>query len=31
VAAYLDRLRRRPSFTRALKEAEPYWANFPKG
>ena len=30
-AAYLDRLRKRPSFARALKEAEPFWANFPKG
>ena len=29
-AAYLDRLTRRPSFARALKEAEPYWAMFPK-
>jgi glutathione S-transferase len=30
-AAYLDRLSKRPSFARALKEAKPYWANFPKG
>lgn len=30
VAAYLDRLRKRPSFARALKEAEPFWVNFPK-
>lgn len=29
-AAYLRRLRERPSFARALKEAEPYWAMFPK-
>ncbi|MBI1209992.1 MAG: glutathione S-transferase family protein [Alphaproteobacteria bacterium] len=28
--AYLGRLSKRPSFARALKEAEPYWANFPK-
>jgi glutathione S-transferase len=30
VAAYLDRLMRRPSFARAVKEAEPYRALFPK-
>jgi len=29
-AAYLRRLRERPSFARAVKEAEPYWALFPK-
>ena len=29
-AAYLDRLRLRPSFARAIKEAEPYLAFFPK-
>jgi glutathione S-transferase len=29
-AAYLDRLRQRPSFARAVKEAEPYFAMFPK-
>ncbi len=29
VAAYLDRLVARPSFARALKEAEPYFAMFP--
>lgn len=29
-AVYLRRLRERPSFARALKEAEPYWALFPK-
>jgi len=28
-AAYLDRLERRPSFARALKEAKPYFALFP--
>lgn len=28
-AAYLDRLRERPSFARVLKEAEPYLAMFP--
>lgn len=28
--AYLDRLTKRPSFARALKEAEPYRAAFPK-
>jgi len=30
VAAYLNRLKERPSFARTLKEAEPYFANFPK-
>lgn len=30
VAAYLARLKKRPSFERALAEAEPYWALFPK-
>lgn len=29
--AYYKRLSARPSYARALKEAEPYWANFPKG
>ncbi len=29
-AAYLDRLKARPSFARVLKEAEPYFAMFPK-
>jgi len=29
-AAYLERLSKRPSFARALKEAEPYSAMFPK-
>ncbi len=29
-AGYLDRLRKRPSYARTLREAEPYWANFPK-
>jgi glutathione S-transferase len=29
-AAYLDRLTRRPSFARALKEAQPYFAMIPK-
>ena len=29
-AAYLDRLKARPSFARALEEAQPYWALFPK-
>jgi glutathione S-transferase len=28
--AYLERLKGRPSFARVLKEAEPYFANFPK-
>ena len=30
VAAYLDRLRQRPSYARVLKEAEPYFQYFPK-
>jgi glutathione S-transferase len=30
VAAYLGRLRARPSYARALKEAEPYFAMFPR-
>ena len=30
VAAYLDRLMKRPSYARALKEAEPYFAMIPK-
>jgi len=30
VAAYLDRLKARPSYARALKEAEPYFALIPK-
>ena len=30
VAGYLDRLMRRPSFARALEEAQPYFALFPK-
>jgi glutathione S-transferase len=30
VAAYLDRLRARPSYARVLKEAEPYFAMFPR-
>ena len=30
VAAYLRRLMKRPSYERALKEAEPYFALFPK-
>jgi glutathione S-transferase len=29
-AAFLGRLKERPSFARALREAEPYWALFPK-
>ncbi len=29
VSAYLDRLRARPSFHRVLKEAEPYFVDFP--
>jgi glutathione S-transferase len=29
-AAYLDRLMERPSFARAVKEAQPYVALFPK-
>jgi glutathione S-transferase len=31
VAAYLDRLKQRPSYARALKEAEPYFRFFPEG
>ena len=31
VATYLERLKRRPSHARALKEAEPYFQFFPKG
>ncbi len=30
VAAYLERLKQRPSFARVLKEAEPYFAMMPK-
>jgi glutathione S-transferase len=30
-ARYLDRLKDRPSFARVLKEAEPYFSNFPQG
>ena len=30
LVAYLDRLRRRPSYARTLKEAEPYFKFFPK-
>jgi glutathione S-transferase len=30
VAAYLDRLKARPSFARVIKEAEPYFHMFPK-
>ena len=30
VAAYLDRLMKRPSYARVLKEAEPYFKLFPK-
>ena len=30
VTAYLRRLKERPSFARALKEAQPYWHMFPK-
>ena len=30
VAAYFERLKARPSFARVLKEAEPYFAMFPK-
>ena len=30
VAAYLERLMKRPSFARAVKEAQPYFALFPK-
>ena len=29
-SAYLQRLRERPSFARVLREAEPFWAIFPK-
>jgi glutathione S-transferase len=29
-AAYLERLMQRPSFARAVKEAEPYRAMFPR-
>jgi glutathione S-transferase len=29
LAAYLDRLKRRPSFERVLAEAEPYFGLFP--
>jgi glutathione S-transferase len=29
-AAYLRRLRERPSFARVLREAEPYFASFPR-
>ena len=29
-AAYLDRLKARPSYARVLKEAEPYFAMFPR-
>ena len=31
LAAYLERLKERPSFARVLKEAEPYFGMFPKG
>ena len=30
VSAYLDRLKARPSVTRVLREAEPYFQFFPK-
>lgn len=30
VAAYLERLKARPSYVRVLKEAEPYFAMFPR-
>ncbi|HEY5336792.1 MAG TPA: glutathione S-transferase family protein [Rhizomicrobium sp.] len=30
ISAYLERLKQRPSFARVLKEAEPYFAMFPK-
>jgi glutathione S-transferase len=30
-AAYLDRLKQRPSYARVLQEAEPYMQFFPKG
>jgi glutathione S-transferase len=29
-AAYLGRLMKRPSFARAVEEAQPYFARFPK-
>jgi glutathione S-transferase len=29
-AAYLERLKQRPSYARALREAEPYFKFFPK-
>jgi glutathione S-transferase len=30
VAAYLERLKQRPSYARVLKEAEPYFGMIPK-
>jgi glutathione S-transferase len=30
LAAYFDRLKGRPSYARVLKEAEPYFAMFPR-
>ena len=30
-AAYLERLKQRPSFARALKEAQPYFHLYPAG
>jgi glutathione S-transferase len=30
LAAYFDRLKARPSYARVLKEAEPYFAMFPR-
>jgi hypothetical protein len=30
VAAYLDRLKKRPSYARALAEAQPYQKHFPQ-
>jgi len=30
IAAYLGRLKARPSFARVLKQAEPYFAMFPR-
>ena len=30
LTAYFERLKARPSFARVLKEAEPYFAMFPK-
>jgi glutathione S-transferase len=30
LAAYFERLKARPSFARVLREAEPYFAMFPK-